>query len=349
MGTGRHSVPGTPSERLARRRKRRRQTSERATQIPKSTLSEIFDPGDAEPEEELEVIEVEPESAPPKRAPWWSVHPVPPPPRRASTSPPPLRRPQHALEVPPLDSLETPLSLAPPPVFDSPSTDAPLVSSSEAPRERERGRSSMRVAAALFVLGAGVVFGLSLGRAPEASSATSEPADEPRPASRPIVRATPGAPTLPARSPSVEPDASRGAALSLDDEPASATGALPLSLTAAENSAAAEAKPAPTAPHGLKSKSKTGTASPFDSTGAAIAMNEAARRAASCRAPSDPTGAAMVMIKFAPSGRVTTSVIEGGPFAGTTIGGCIALAFRGARVPPFSGEPVTLRKTVTYP
>jgi hypothetical protein len=94
----------------------------------------------------------------------------------------------------------------------------------------------------------------------------------------------------------------------------------------------------------------SGSALPaFDTALAARAINEAAQRAAACRSTNDPQGVAMVMLKYAPSGRVTTSVIEGGPFAGTTVGGCIALAFRGARVPPFAGDPVTVRKSVSYP
>jgi hypothetical protein len=30
------------------------------------------------------------------------------------------------------------------------------------------------------------------------------------------------------------------------------------------------------------------------------------------------------------------------PFAGTPVGACVAGVFRGARVPPFTGSPVTL-------
>jgi hypothetical protein len=39
--------------------------------------------------------------------------------------------------------------------------------------------------------------------------------------------------------------------------------------------------------------------------------------------------------------------VQGAPFAGTSVGGCIASAFRGARVPPFSGDPVSVTKTVS--
>jgi hypothetical protein len=42
---------------------------------------------------------------------------------------------------------------------------------------------------------------------------------------------------------------------------------------------------------------------------------------------------------------VTTATVSG-TFAGTPIGGCIASALRSARVPPFSGERVTVKRTV---
>lgn len=353
MGTGRRSVPGRPEAERAVRRKRRRQTSERASLIPKSTLSEIFDPDNgAEPDEELEFIEVEPEEpVPPKRAPWWSVHPVPAPPRRASSAPPPLRRSAAAptQEVPLLDSAETPLTLSPPPVFQTPTTDAPLVSASEPVREREQHRFPVRVAAVLFVLGASVVFGLGLGRTPGAGSAPNARVSPPKPATEGVPRTLP-AETLKAPpaepAPNVEATPSGQPVLSLDEEPASVPSALRSSPQGEASDSAAPIKPVSTSAKGLKPGASS--LPPFDSALAAITLNEAAQRAGSCRSPSDPRGAAMVMLKFAPSGRVTTSVIEGGPFAGTTVGGCIALAFRGARVPAFSGEPVTLRKTLAY-
>jgi hypothetical protein len=377
MGSGQRSGP-------VRRRKRRGKTSERASLIPKSTLSEIFSADDdPDSDEDLELIEVEPEelAPPPKRAPWWSVHPVPPPPRRASSlPPPPVRRaapepvpevqaeeqaPEaqtpdlHAPEVPPLDAVETPLSLQPPPVFDSPSTDAPLVSASEPARAREGSRFPVRAAAALFVLGASVVFGLGLGRAPDAKSAASTPAtaaqaaQRPAEAAKPPTEVKPAAPALPAPSPRGEAPAvaenapSAEAVISLDDAPEGAPSTSPAAEVA---SAFASAPSAESKPSGSTLKPSKSAALPaFDSALANSAINEAARRAAACRSGSDPQGVAMVMLKYAPSGRVTTAVIEGGPFAGTTAGGCIAMAFRGAHVPAFSGEPVTVRKSVTYP
>ena len=56
---------------------------------------------------------------------------------------------------------------------------------------------------------------------------------------------------------------------------------------------------------------------------------------------------ATVVVTFAPSGRVTSANVNGPPFAGTRTGGCIASTMRRARVPAFSGDHVTVSKTVT--
>lgn len=88
-------------------------------------------------------------------------------------------------------------------------------------------------------------------------------------------------------------------------------------------------------------------AAPFSAAQAAGAMREATALASSCRRATDPSGQARVVVTFAPSGRVTRATISGPPFAGTTTGGCIASRFRGARIPAFSGEAVTVSKTVT--
>ncbi len=85
---------------------------------------------------------------------------------------------------------------------------------------------------------------------------------------------------------------------------------------------------------------------PFDKSAAGTALNEATAHAAQCRSVSDPSGTALVVVTFAPSGRVTSATISGPPFAGTSVGGCIAGRFRGARVPAFAGEMVTVSKTV---
>ena len=87
-------------------------------------------------------------------------------------------------------------------------------------------------------------------------------------------------------------------------------------------------------------------AAPFDANAARAALASAAGAASGCRKEGDPAGTATVVVTFAPSGRVTSANISGPPFAGTQTGGCIAGAMRQAKVPAFSGEHVTVSKTV---
>lgn len=84
----------------------------------------------------------------------------------------------------------------------------------------------------------------------------------------------------------------------------------------------------------------------FDRGAARAALESAATHAASCRKEGDPSGTASITITFAPSGRVTSATLQGPPFAGTATGGCIASAMRHATVPAFSGEHVTVTKTI---
>lgn len=88
------------------------------------------------------------------------------------------------------------------------------------------------------------------------------------------------------------------------------------------------------------------TLPPFDQGAAKAALGAAAAQASSCRKGNDPAGNAEVLITFAPSGRVTSANVAGGPFAGTATGGCVASTLRRAKVPPFSGKHVTVRKVV---
>jgi hypothetical protein len=90
----------------------------------------------------------------------------------------------------------------------------------------------------------------------------------------------------------------------------------------------------------------TGTPGAFDSSAAATALGNAASRASSCRQAGDPSGVARVTVTFANSGSATHAIVDGPPFAGTATGGCIAATMRGATVPAFTGDRVTVKKTV---
>ena len=106
----------------------------------------------------------------------------------------------------------------------------------------------------------------------------------------------------------------------------------------------------PTAkPTGKPQYEPAGTAGtePFDTAAARAALDAAAGQASSCRKAGDPSGVAVVTITYSPTGRVTSANIGGPPFAATATGGCIASTMRKARVPPFAGDMVTVRKTVT--
>jgi predicted Zn finger-like uncharacterized protein len=87
-------------------------------------------------------------------------------------------------------------------------------------------------------------------------------------------------------------------------------------------------------------------AGPFDKAAAAAALNATIGQASACRKDGDPSGVASAVITFAPSGRVTSASVSGPPFAGTATGGCIAAALRRTKVPPFSGDRVTVSKTI---
>lgn len=86
---------------------------------------------------------------------------------------------------------------------------------------------------------------------------------------------------------------------------------------------------------------------PFNRGAAVSAMSAAASQAASCKKPGGPTGSGKATLTFAPSGRVTSASVTTPPFAGTAVGGCVASVFRRAKVPPFTGNPITVSKSFT--
>jgi hypothetical protein len=86
-------------------------------------------------------------------------------------------------------------------------------------------------------------------------------------------------------------------------------------------------------------------APPFSKASAISALTGASGAAGGCKKAGGPTGTGKVQVTFAPSGRVTSATVMGAPFAGTAVGGCVAGAFRRAKVPAFSGNPVTVSKS----
>jgi hypothetical protein len=125
-------------------------------------------------------------------------------------------------------------------------------------------------------------------------------------------------------------------------------GAVPEAAAAAAAPAAAES-PAAAPPTDAAPAAPEAAADPnmgFNRGAASAAIGAAADVAASCRQPEDRPGRAQVSLTFAPSGRVTQVIVSGDKYAGTPTGSCIARAFKGLSVPPFTGDAVTVTKAV---
>jgi hypothetical protein len=133
------------------------------------------------------------------------------------------------------------------------------------------------------------------------------------------------------------------------DEPAPAAAPAPASL--ADAMAAAVGKPAPpAAPEADTANTAEAPASEpdFDPAAARSSMRAIAGSLGACKSsPDEEGGSGNVRVTFAPSGAATQAVVEGGGLAGTPLGSCVASRFRGARVPPFAGSPVTVRQSFT--
>jgi hypothetical protein len=97
--------------------------------------------------------------------------------------------------------------------------------------------------------------------------------------------------------------------------------------------------PAPTAP------SAPSAPGAFNRDAAKSAVDAIAAGVSSCQQAGGPTGEGHVSITFATNGTVLTALVDLPPFAGTTVGGCVAGRFRNARVPPFVGGTVSIGRS----
>jgi serine/threonine protein kinase len=88
--------------------------------------------------------------------------------------------------------------------------------------------------------------------------------------------------------------------------------------------------------------------SAFSVGSARAALATATSRATACKSTDGPSGAGRVTVVFSPDGPVS-SVSVAPPFGGTGVGTCVSTAFRNARVPPFTGSPVTLSQSFRIP
>jgi hypothetical protein len=79
----------------------------------------------------------------------------------------------------------------------------------------------------------------------------------------------------------------------------------------------------------------------FDRGAAAASLG--GLRLRDCKSPRGPKGSGHAKITFASSGNVASVTVDP-PFAGTSVGACIATELRRAQVPSFVGSPVTVGK-----
>lgn len=110
---------------------------------------------------------------------------------------------------------------------------------------------------------------------------------------------------------------------------------------------AAEPKPTEKKPETKAAEPAAAGAGGFNKEAAVAALSVAASQATVCKRPEGPWGSGRAVVTFASSGRVTTANVTGDPFGGTAVGGCVASVFRRAKIPAFSGDPVTVSKSFT--
>jgi hypothetical protein len=82
----------------------------------------------------------------------------------------------------------------------------------------------------------------------------------------------------------------------------------------------------------------------FDKNAAKSALSAASVASSSCGA-GGATGKGKIQVTFAPSGKVSDAQLVEGPFEGTSAGKCALHYFKSAKVPAFSGAPITVAKS----
>lgn len=246
--------------------------------------------------------------------------------------------------------------MAPPP--SAPRTDAAPIEVQAAPAAKKKN-IGLWVALAVLVGGGAAAFAMGLpqklmgGQAQPPAVPSAEPpkaATEPAPTSTPTVAEPAPAETASAATTAAPPATGTTAQPTEAGKPAEADKAAQAAKPAEaaqpkeQGDAKAAAKPAP--------KDEAAPAAggsdlpPFDKAAAAAALGAAAANASSCRQPGGVVGGGRVTVTFAPSGRATNTQVTG-ELAGTTVGGCVARLFRQVKVPPFSGDPITVGKSFT--
>lgn len=205
----------------------------------------------------------------------------------------------------------------------------------EWPQAKSRTPLIVGIVIALLVVG-GVIFFLtnSSDKPPPAAPISALPATAPTATHSSEPAATDSNPS-PGSTSGTDSSSSRGAM----DAPGSAP-------TATPNAGFAELF-ASGARHADEKRGVNGPTQRFDANAAKAALTAAAAGTASCREKGGPAGKATIVVTFEPSGNVSSATVSDAPFAGTSSGACIASAMKRATVPPFSGLPGTVTKTLS--
>ncbi|HYP87940.1 MAG TPA: zinc-ribbon domain-containing protein [Polyangiaceae bacterium] len=203
-------------------------------------------------------------------------------------------------------------------------------------------------AAAMFF--SGKLAGTPPAPTPTVAATTSKPETPPAPTAEPSAAEVASAAPAPSAAPHVASNTGGAAAAT----PASTAATSPTAGNAKPGEAATKPGEAATKPTEKPSEAAAtkptaapavdSSAPPFDTNAAKAALGAAAGNAGSCKTADGPTGNGKVSVTFMPSGRATNTQVSG-DLAGTAVGGCVARLFRSAKVPAFSGDPVTVSKS----
>jgi serine/threonine protein kinase len=133
----------------------------------------------------------------------------------------------------------------------------------------------------------------------------------------------------------------RSAKVTLDEETATPP-------SSKQEAPAAEAVSLEETPDAPKAEAPAGPRGPLNRGAAMAALGAASGRVGACKSSGGPSGPGRAMVTFSPDGPVS-SVSVPPPFSGTSVGTCVVTVFRSARVPAFTGSPVTLPQSFRIP
>jgi predicted Zn finger-like uncharacterized protein len=233
------------------------------------------------------------------------------------------------------------------------------------PQPQPKSKAGIFIALAIVVVGLGGVAAFVLTRPPAPSTEAANTASAPTGAAPQPTAAKTTASAAASAAPSAAPAADTASAAPADTGAASAEPQAANDKHAPtggpggrhddkkkdareerrEEKKTAVAEAPPPAKEEKKAEAPASGGGEFDRAAAMSALGGAAGAASGCKKPDGPTGSGRVRVTFAPSGTVTSASVDGPPFAGTPVGGCVAAAFRNAHVPPFAGSPVAVSKS----